>query len=154
MNANFIFIIALATGLLLLAIWIFSFEWRLKKIFRGEKMKNLENVLVSFANELKELNKKQKSMEKYLETAEKRLKQSIQQVGVVRFNPFEDTGSNQSFVIAMLNEKGNGVVLSSFYAREAVRIYAKPINNYDSEYSLSKEEQKAINKARNINHEA
>jgi septal ring factor EnvC (AmiA/AmiB activator) len=153
MDANFIFII-LAAGLLLLAIWIFSFELRLKRIFKGEKVKNLENVIVSFANELKELNKKQENIEKYLETAEKRLKQSIQQVGVVRFNPFEDTGSNQSFVISLLNEKGNGVALSSFYSRETVRIYAKPINNYNSEYSLSKEEQEAINKARgDIKHE-
>ena len=52
---------------------------------------------------------------------------AFQRVGLVRFNPFEDTGGNQSFALALLDAEGNGWVLSSLHARTGTRVYAKPI---------------------------
>ena len=52
---------------------------------------------------------------------------AFQRVGLVRFNPFEDTGGNQSFALALLDAEGNGWVLSSLHARTGTRIYAKAI---------------------------
>ena len=72
---------------------------------------------------------------------------SITKVGVVRFNPFKDTGGDQSFVIALLNSNNNGIVLSSLYTREGNRVYTKPIEKGTSTYHLSKEEEKAIAEA-------
>ncbi len=140
--------IAVGVIMLFLALWILSIELRLKRLFRGKKTKDLESVMKEINSELKKLDVSREEMEKYLETVEKRLRQSVQQVGILRFNPFQDSGSNQSFAIAFLNEKGDGVVISSLYSREKVNIYAKPIKNHKSEYQLSREEKEAIEKAK------
>lgn len=143
MSINYFYIIAIAVALLL-AVWVFSIELRVKKFFRGKKAKDLEELLIALQDELKKLNVSKKEIEQYLETVEKRLKKSIQNINTIRFNPFEDAGSNQSFSIAFLNEEGEGVVISSLYSREGVRVYAKPVKNYSSEYSLTPEEKEAI----------
>jgi hypothetical protein len=72
---------------------------------------------------------------------------SIQKVGVVRFNPFADTGGDQSFAIALLDAEGNGVVLSSLHSRADTRIFAKQVQSGASRHQLSDEEQDAIRKA-------
>ena len=127
-----------------MAVWIWTIEWRLKKFFRGKKAKDLEDVLISLSDELKKLTLSKEEIEGYLETVERRLRKSIQNINTIRFNPFEDAGSNQSFAIAFLNEHGDGVVISSLYSRERVNVYAKPIKNYQSEYTLSDEEKEAV----------
>lgn len=148
MVINYYYIIGIAVALVL-AVWIFLIELRLKKFFNGKKASDLEGVLHNLTDELKKLNISKEETAKYLETVERRLKQSIQHVGVVRFNPFGDAGSNQSFAIALLNEKGDGVIISSFYSRENVRVYSKPVKNWESEYTLTEEEKKAIDDAKN-----
>jgi hypothetical protein len=72
---------------------------------------------------------------------------ALQRVGVVRFNPFEDTGSNQSFALAMLDERGDGIVISSLHSRQSTRIYLKPISRGQSETALSDEESEALRRA-------
>lgn len=146
MSINYVYIIS-TIAVLFLVGWILLIEIRLKKFFKGKKAQDLEEVLISLSNDLKKLNVRQEETKKYLETVEQRLKNSIQTVNTIRFNPFEDAGSNQSFSIAFLNEHGDGVVISSLYSREEVRTYAKPIKNYQSEYTLSEEEKEAIKKS-------
>jgi hypothetical protein len=74
-------------------------------------------------------------------------RRAIQRVGLVRFNPFEDTGGNQSFALALLDAEGNGWVLSSLHARTGTRVYAKAIRDGRSEGALSEEETAAIKQA-------
>jgi hypothetical protein len=69
---------------------------------------------------------------------------SLQHMGVVRFNPFHDTGGDQSFAIALVDGHGNGLVLSSLHGRDATRVYAKPLQKWESTYSLTDEEKQAI----------
>lgn len=146
MNPNY-FYIAGGAAILLLVIWVSLIELRLKKFFRGKGAKELEGVLLSLGDDLKKLNVSKEEIEKYLETVERRLKKSVQGIGIIRFNPFEDAGSNQSFSVAFLNEGGDGVVISSLYSREKVSVYAKPVKNYSSEYPLSEEEKEAVKNA-------
>jgi hypothetical protein len=73
--------------------------------------------------------------------------QSIQKVGVIRCNPFADTGGDQSFAVALLDAAGNGVVLSSLHGRADTRIFAKQVQAGRSKHALSDEEQDAIRKA-------
>ena len=54
-------------------------------------------------------------------------RRAFQRVGLVRFNPFEDTGGNQSFALALLDAHGDGFVVSSLHARAGTRVYAKAI---------------------------
>ena len=72
---------------------------------------------------------------------------SIQRVAVVRFNPFADTGGDQSFAIALLDARGDGIVLSSLHSRSDTRIFAKPVSGGRSGHPLSDEEQEAIRQA-------
>lgn len=123
-----------------------SWKW----IFSGEKNKNLDKVLEEHLKEIKGINK---SIDEILEKI-KKLKiitdKTIQKVGIVRFNPFNDMGGDQSFSIALLDVKDNGVVITSLASRTGVRIYAKPIISRQSKYQLIDEELQAIKKAQSF----
>lgn len=70
-------------------------------------------------------------------------------VGVIRYNPFAEAGGDQSFALAIVNDAGTGVVVSSLHNRDATRVYAKPLSNGDSKYQLTDEEHDAIQRALN-----
>jgi hypothetical protein len=82
-----------------------------------------------------------------LEAVDQQGKRATQRIGVVRFNPFPDTGGNQSFVVAMLDAKGDGVVLSSLHSRQGTRVYLKQLTGGRAETALSQEENEAIRRA-------
>ena len=139
---------------LILLIWNIALELRLKKererttnFFKGKKADDLESIV-------SEIFKKQQSTEEKANNALNKIKtldnsalSSIQKVSVIRFNPFSDIGSNQSFAIALLDQKDDGVVISSLHAKEGTRVYAKPVKNGESDYALSKEEEAAVKEA-------
>jgi hypothetical protein len=134
--------------ILILAIWVFQLEIRLKKLCRGKKGTSLEQTLQDVLAEAQQLAKDQQSLVAKHTIMEEKLVGSIQGVATVRFNPFKDSGSNQSFATAFLNKQGDGVIISSLYARERVSIFAKPITNFVSSYELSQEEKDALTQAR------
>lgn len=72
-------------------------------------------------------------------------------LGFVRFNPFNDTGGDQSFCLAIIDARGNGYVLSSIHARTGTRVYAKQIEQGHSSHNLSEEESAALAKANKQN---
>lgn len=72
---------------------------------------------------------------------------AIQRVGVVRYNPFADTGSNQSFVLAILDARGDGFVLSKMHSRQQTRVFLKSVAAGKAETALSEEESEAIRRA-------
>jgi len=72
----------------------------------------------------------------------------IQKIGLFRYNPFDDLGSDQSFSLSILDSTNSGVILTSLHHRNFTRIYAKPIKNGEGDsITLSKEEKSAIVKA-------
>jgi hypothetical protein len=77
------------------------------------------------------------------------LPRSVQGVGVVRYNPFPDMGSNMSFSLALLDGRANGVVVSVLTNREGSRVYGKAVENGTSSYPLSDEERQALALAQN-----
>lgn len=83
-----------------------------------------------------------------MEAAEAQGHRAIQHVGVVRYNPFPDTGSNQSFVVAMIDAGGDGFVMSSLHSRQQTRVFLKSISGGKAEGALSEEEAEAIRRAR------
>lgn len=72
----------------------------------------------------------------------------LQKVGMVRYNAFEDTGGDQSFALALLDAHGNGAIFNGLYHRNDCKVYAKPVRDWKSSYSMSDEEIEAIRKAR------
>lgn len=76
------------------------------------------------------------------------VEEHLQQVGVVRYNAFDDTGGDQSFAVAMLDGHGNGAIFNGLYHRKDCRVFAKPVRSWKSTYSMSDEELEAIRRAR------
>ena len=142
--AFFVFVgIAILVG----AIWMIITEKRLKRFFLGKKAKDLEDTIVSLEQDIASLKRTKDDMQKDIAVIDSKVKKSIRGLETIRFNPFPDQGSNQSFAIGMLNEEGDGVVFSSLYSRERMSIFAKPIKNNKSEFELSAEEKEALRRA-------
>lgn len=133
-------------------IWLIFISWTLYKIrkhyynliSRSKKHtidEILEYLLASdkkFSGNIEELEKEMKDLITHSQI-------SLQKIGVVRFNPFEKVGGEQSFVIALLNNHNNGVVLNFIYTREGMRTYIKKVKSGKGEkYELSDEEQDAV----------
>jgi uncharacterized protein DUF4446 len=72
---------------------------------------------------------------------------SVQHVGLVRYDAFEDMGGHLSFSTALLNADGDGVVITSINGRADTRCYAKTVKAGQSEHNLSEEEEEAIRQA-------
>lgn len=137
------------TGLAIVfgVIWVLKTEKRLKRFFVGKKAKDLEDTIKTLENNILILQSAKEKIEKDIILINQKLKKSIRGLETIRFNPFPDQGSNQSFAIGILNEDKDGVVISSLYSRERMSIFAKPIKNGKSEYELSTEEKEALKKA-------
>ncbi len=116
-------------------------------MFKFLKKENQPKNIKEILDYLKNLEKKVDINSEELKNLKKENKFSFQKIGIIRFNPFSSIGSDQSFSVALLDGNNNGVVITSIYAREENRVYAKPIENSQSEYPLSEEEKKAILKA-------
>lgn len=151
-KTNF-YIITLVIVLLLLAWNIFlqlrleGTRKRIRIFFKGRKTKDLEEVIAEQVKRLKNIEGDVKKLFSWNEDLQKLVDISITKVGVVRFNPFKDTGGDQSFAIALLDKNDNGLVISSLYSREGTRIYTKPVEKGISTYHLSDEEKQAIQQA-------
>ncbi len=83
-----------------------------------------------------------------LDSVEAVLKNDLHKVGFIRYNSFDDVGSDLSFTLALLNEEGDGVVVTSIYSREETRTYGKAVRKFVPQQGASKEEQSAIAMAR------
>lgn len=109
--------------------------------------KNLEEDLENFMYKVDRVEKQNAEITNHCRNLEDDLSKCIQKIGIVRYSAFKDTGSDLSFVVALLDEKNNGVVFNGIYSREMSNIYAKPVKNGNSKYTLSNEELEAIEKA-------
>ena len=120
---------------------------RLRGLTRGEDGSSLEAVLGANLDKVDGMARGLADVSARTATLERESRRAFQRVGLVRYNPFEETGGNQSFALALLDADGNGWVLSSLHARSGTRIYAKTITAGRSEAALSTEEADAIRQA-------
>jgi hypothetical protein len=117
---------------------------RLDRLTRGAEGKGLDAVLESHVDKVYAVGRELDELSARSAVLEAAGRRAIQRVGLVRFNPFEDTGGNQSFALAMTDAAGNGLVLSSLHSRTGTRIYAKAIAEGRSDGALSAEESEAL----------
>ena len=118
----------------------------IKKVGNGE---NIQEDLENFMYKVDKVEKQNAEILGNCSQLSNELEKCIQKIGIIRYNAFKDTGSDLSFALAMLDDKNNGVVLNGIYSREMSNIYAKPVENGKSSYTLSEEEEMAIDKAIN-----
>jgi len=105
---------------------------------------SLQQLLDTHISKVVEVGARMEKLAELNEYLEVRSRGSLQHIGLVRFNPFEDTGSDQSFAIALLDDRRDGIVLSSLHGRGQTRVFAKPVEGGESTHTLSDEEAQAI----------
>lgn len=138
----------LVIAFIVLLVKLFSINKKYKtfinKLGNGN---NIEEDLENYMYRVERVEKQNAEIRGLINAIDTNMANCIQKIGIVRYNAFKDTGSDLSFALAMLDEKNNGVVLNGIYSREMSNIYAKPVENGKSTYTISEEEQQAIQKA-------
>lgn len=145
-----LFLIAILAWNIILHIQLKRLRKINKEFFSGNKVKNLEELLLDQAKNLKLLDRDIQELYSISNQINNLAFRGFHKLGIVRFNPFKDVGGDQSFSLALLNGKDNGLTISSLFTREGARIYSKSILAGVSEkHPLTKEEEKAIKIALN-----
>jgi hypothetical protein len=117
---------------------------RLAGLTQGHDGQNLEAVLDAHLEKVRNVSRSVDDLSARTVVLETNGRRAFQRVGLVRFNPFEDTGGNQSFALALLDAREDGFVISSLHSRAATRFYAKAVVGGRPEATLSDEEAAAI----------
>ena len=131
-------------AVVVLARRIARLDGRIATLTRGGDGTSLESTLQGHVDKVATLTRGVDELASRSAMLERVQRRAIQRVGLVRFNPFEDTGGNQSFALALLDQHGDGLVISSLHARTGTRVYGKAIAGGKSEAALSDEEAEAL----------
>lgn len=137
--------------LLGVSIQLIRISWRYKKLMKGMDGVSMEKMLQGHIKEVYTLKEKVAALTTEARRLDTVLQTCTQRVVLTRFNAFDNTGSDLSFSLAMLDDHKNGVVLSSIYGRNDSRVYAKPVVNGQSTYFLTEEEKEVLAKAQENN---
>ncbi|HOX30254.1 MAG TPA: DUF4446 family protein [Candidatus Paceibacterota bacterium] len=110
---------------------------------KRKEPQNIDEVLAQF----EQLKERFEKLSQEMEAAKAASAANLKKIAVIRFNPFSELGSNQSFSAAILDEANNGLVITSLFTRNENRVYGKPIKDGTSTFKLTDEEKEAIKKA-------
>lgn len=124
-------------------------EDRYRKLMRGVSNKNLEELITTQLGNIDKANNVSEEALKRCEDLREKIKGCVQKVAIMRYQAFENVGSDLSFSIAILDENNDGIMLTGIYGRQESTTYAKPIDKGISRYDLSEEEISVINEAVN-----
>lgn len=142
-------IVILVIWLAGVTIFLFRISSHYNRLTKGVSTKTLKSILEDVLQQVAVSHKEIEEIKKRTQALEIQSEVPIQKVGLLRFNPFKDTGGEQSFILALLDAQGSGVVLSSLYARSGARWYAKKVTEGKGvEHELSDEEKQVIKHAR------
>lgn len=121
---------------------------RYKKMMAGAEGEDLETMFTRNTNEILRFSEELQKLSDDVVRIDSILERAITRVSIVRFNAFEDTSSDLSYCIALLDDNNTGVIISAINGREESRSYAKPIiNGQPAPYKLTKEEEQVLNDA-------
>jgi len=148
MPTNFLFL-----SIAVIFVWLVTLSFffarilsHYNRITKGVSNKSLKTVLEELLAET-QINKKDIDyLKQYSLKLEKDGLLHIQKVGLLRFNPFKDTGGDQSFILSLVDNNNTGVIISALYSRSGTRWYAKKVHKGKGvEYELSEEEKRVLN---------
>ena len=145
--------VAVLLGLLVivLVVRVGRLERQLRALTRGagpgSASLSLGEVIARQGERLESVREQTEALRLSVSALDASVTNSVQNVGLVRFNPFQETGGDQSFALALLDKRGDGVVISSLHSRTSTRFYARPIKGSAAQSSLSEEEAEAVQQA-------
>lgn len=148
MIATYSFYAIVALWLLLVTFFLIRLMLHYTKLTAGVSKKDLIsalNHLISMSNQNSD---EIKSLTTKLDREILENKKHLQKLGFKRYNPFTDTGGDQSFTAAFLDDNGDGIMISSLHSRENTRLYAKKVESgVVHNHALSTEESEVIKQA-------
>ena len=147
-------VVVLALAVAGLAIWLAILQrsaaqlrGRLRRIVSDNGTTGLDEILARHAKRVDQLASRVDATDALARELASSTQLALRGVGIVRFNPFQDSGGDQSFAIALLDQRGTGLIISSLHGRAETRIFAKQVTEGRSTHALSDEEQQAIRAA-------
>lgn len=136
--------------LLVLSFLVWQQETFLKSLFPKSGQRDIRKKFEESLERLKNFDNDLNKIRASVKELEKDGLWHLQRVELYRYNPYDDTGGNISFSLALLDNKGNGIVLTSLHARSGTRVFAKPVvTGKGQQFELSKEEKETVEKAMN-----
>jgi hypothetical protein len=145
---------ALVALIIVLAIWVIILQLRLNRLvsqnnrlFSGTSFGTFEEAMDRYVGRLEETVAQVDALDQLCRAVETDVNGTIQRIGIVRFNPFGDVGSDQSFAVALLDGNGSGIILSSLFSRASTRLFAKAIVDGKTSHPLTDEERAAVDQA-------
>ncbi|KKR71762.1 MAG: hypothetical protein UU81_C0037G0007 [Microgenomates group bacterium GW2011_GWC1_41_8] len=143
---------------LLLVIWLagvtyflFQITHHYNSLVRLTDRRTLSSMLDKLISQAKGNQDGFIQLEQRVREQERKSQFQIQKIGLLRYNPFADTGGEQSFVVSLLDQNNSGIILTSLQGRSGTRWYAKLIKKGKGiEFDLSKDEEEALKKAKQL----
>jgi hypothetical protein len=137
----------LLLGWLLLLAKLRQQNRRLTALTRGADGQSLEAVLAAHLARVEQTERRMEALEQAVGVLQAQMPDRLRYARLIRYDAFDDVGGEQSFSLALLDQRGNGVVLTSVYSRMDMRVYAKAIQDGRSSHALSEEEQRLLREA-------
>lgn len=142
-------ILGLVIAWLLVLSLVWWKQWRrsTKLLPKGSDKHTLEDRLVEIAQQMSDLQGREKVIFKTLRELADDGMRAISKVAIERYNPYNEVGGSISFSIVLLDGSGNGMIITSLHSRAGTRMYAKEVSEGKSSTRLSSEEERVLKKA-------
>ncbi len=142
------FVIIFFVLIISLYAYIIFIHKKILNFTKGSKAESFEDIIKEILKSANEIKKSNEDIENHACSLDTKIENSIRNIQTLRYKAFDTNGSNQSFSTALLNEKGNGVIITSLHHHDSVRTFAKPIEKYKSIYDLTDEEKEVLEKSK------
>jgi len=142
-------LLACAAALVLLAAHLRRLSPPLRHLVRQTEGKDLETVLRDQLANIHQLDRRVEQLALRLDELQARHRFTVQKVGLYRYDVESSLGGELSFVLCLLDELDNGVLISSLYRLDDCRVYAREIRGGTCALPLTPEEERALDRARN-----
>lgn len=145
-------LLVLVAALLIVVVYCFFLTSKIKRksevFLRGKDGKTLEKTISENLQSIRTIDTEIQELYNISNQIHNLASRSVHKVEILRFNPFNDIGGDQSFSVALLDGRNTGVVISSLHTKEGTRVYAKPIiKGEEGKYALTQEEKQVVKMA-------
>lgn len=143
--------VLLGSAIVILSVWLTVLHRKVRLLTRyhglvlgGLEKKDVAEAVGRYIDDVEKVRVEMRGLDRRIDETQLKLDGALQKVSLVRFDAFEDLGGRMSFSTALLNDMGDGVVLTSINGRNESRLYAKPVVERQSKFTLTAEELEAI----------
>src|SRR5258706_16183591 len=150
-GVDLIFSLIALVWVAVLTVFFYRLSSHYNHLVKDTNKRTLQAVLDTLLKDRDIIKKDIEILRDRCDTIQEEGKFHIQKIGLLRFNPFKDTGGDQSFILALVDGNNTGVIISGLYSRSGTRWYAKKVKvGKGLDHDLTDEEKEALKEAKNI----